>query len=45
MLGTLACCCAAVMWGVNIVRVHDVEEVFFTVKMADSIHRPKPKPN
>eukprot|EP01132_Coremiostelium_polycephalum_P010774 gene10774-13192_t len=37
--GTAACCCAASGWGVDIIRIHDVQEIRDSILISDSIYK------
>jgi len=39
LYGTVACCCIASGWGVNIIRIHDVSEIRDSILISDSIYR------
>jgi dihydropteroate synthase len=45
LMGTAAACCAAILKGAHIVRVHDVREIKQTVKIADRIKWGKDRPD
>ncbi|KAF2070453.1 hypothetical protein CYY_008233 [Polysphondylium violaceum] len=39
LYGTVACCCIAAAWGVNIIRIHDVPEIRDSILISDSIYK------
>ncbi|EGC32529.1 hypothetical protein DICPUDRAFT_155477 [Dictyostelium purpureum] len=39
LYGTVACCCIAASWGVNIVRIHDINQIKDSLLISDSIYK------